>query len=92
MTTSYLTPEEVALLQSSGLKREAPFLITNVSNTQFSVARHYGGCMAYGQKYTYNPLTDELIRDDVLKWIGRERKKIKKEKTKKSGAKQKSLF
>ena len=92
MTPSYLTEEELAILQSSGLKTEAPFIITGVSMSQFSIARHYGGCTAFGCEYFYNSLTDELIRNDVVKWIGKERKRIAKEKIKNAGAKQKTLF
>jgi hypothetical protein len=57
------------------LSRDTPFGITNVSHTQLSIARHYGGIGFNGQKYTYLPLTDELIRDDVLRWMTRRMKK-----------------
>lgn len=40
---------------------------TYVSHGQLSVARHYGGYKVNGSSYTYNPTTDELIRDDILK-------------------------
>jgi hypothetical protein len=89
---SYLTEEEITSLQSSGLKRESPFLITNVSITQFSIARHYGGCTAYGKHYTYCNPTDELIRDDVLKWIGKERKRENSEMKNNKELKQGRLF
>ena len=51
-----------------GLHKRTPYGITNVSQTQFSVARFAGGCTLSGDKYVYNAQTDELIRADVLKW------------------------
>lgn len=36
---SYLTDDEIQLLQKSKLNRETPFLIRFVSMTQFSIAR-----------------------------------------------------
>lgn len=42
--------------------------MTNVSMTQFSIARHSMGCTLNGDHYIYVPQTDELIRADVLKW------------------------
>lgn len=55
-------------LDSCPLHRKTPFGMTNVSMTQLSIARHYG-CIRYnGDQYTYFPDTDELVRDDVLKW------------------------
>ena len=89
---SYLTPEEITALQSSGLKTESPFMITGVSRTQFSVARHYGGVTAYGCEYIYDHLSDTLIRHDVVRWIGKERKRVAKEKKLAAGGKQKTLF
>ena len=55
-------------LEDCPLSRATPFGMTDVSKTQFSIARHYGGITFNGAKYTYIPTTDELIRDDVLKW------------------------
>jgi len=44
----------------------APEIIRNVSYTQLSVARHYGGCTFQGRDYRYCPVDDTLIRADVL--------------------------
>ena len=52
----------------------------NVSYTQLSIARHYGGMRIDGAQYTYLP-TDELIRDDVLKFVTKLRKQKKSEPT-----------
>ena len=39
----------------------------NVSQTQLSIARHYGGIDVQGRRYVYNPQADELVRADILK-------------------------
>ena len=64
----------VADIVDCPLSRALPFGITNVSQSQMSIARHYGGCTWQGEKYTYMPPTDELIRDDVLHWLVAKRK------------------
>jgi hypothetical protein len=46
----------------------------NVSSTQFSIARHYGGVKINGKHYVYNPTDDSLIREDVVKWIAKKKK------------------
>lgn len=81
---SYVTNAEVDALQSSGLSRETPYLIRGVTQTQFSIARYYGGAKYNGEPYTYMPDSDELIRDDVLKWITKQRKPPRKTKVKPS--------
>ena len=53
------------------LDRKTPFGIRGVSCSQFSVARFYGMIKYNGETYIYNPVTDELIRSDVLKWAAR---------------------
>lgn len=62
-------------LEGCPLHRRTPFGISPVRRTQFSVARFYGGVTFQGESYTYFPKTDELIRNDVLKW---KRKRAKK--------------
>jgi hypothetical protein len=71
---SYLTDEEQDALEWSGLEPWTPFVIQDVSRTQLSVARHYGGCLYRGKEYVYLPTTDELVRDDVVRWIATRRK------------------
>lgn len=51
------------------LHKRTPFGIQNVSMTQFSVARHYGGATFNGDNYIYFPEVDELIRTDVVEWM-----------------------
>ena len=53
-------------------------MIRGVSQTQFSIARHYGGVSFSGQNYTYLPVTDELIRDDVANWLAKRRREERK--------------
>ena len=43
----------------------APEEIHGVSQSQFSVARHFGGCTYMGQSYIYDAGQDRLIRRDV---------------------------
>lgn len=43
----------------------APEEICGVSQSQFSVARHFGGCTYMGQPYIYDASQDRLIRRDV---------------------------
>jgi len=59
---------ELSGVGDCGLHRRTPYGMTNVRMTQLSIARHYGGITFNGDSYTYLPHTDELIRDDVLKW------------------------
>jgi predicted DNA-binding WGR domain protein len=39
---------------------EHPEKFYNVSQTQLSIARHYGGIKYNGRQYTYNPTDDTL--------------------------------
>lgn len=73
--SSYLTPADIDALNDSKLTRASPFAIRGVSQTQLSIARHYGGCRYNGASYTYLPETDELIRDDVLRFIEKRRRR-----------------
>ena len=43
----------------------APDEIHHVSQSQFSVSRHFGGCTYMGQSYIYDAGQDRLIRRDV---------------------------
>lgn len=72
---SLLTDNELAELNRSDLDSSCPFLIRNVSQTQFSIARRYGSIKFNGFRYLYDPRTDELIRDDCLRFLQKIRKK-----------------
>ena len=55
-------------------------------------SRHYGGCTFQGREYLYIPTTDELVRADVVKWLGARRRTAKKAAAQKSEEKQGKLF
>lgn len=71
-------------LEDCPLHRKTPYGMKNVSMTQLSIARYYGGIKYNGDRYTYLPKTDELIRDDVLKWQKKNAKKSANTGTEKS--------
>ena len=62
-------------VENCGLHKRTPYGMTNVSMSQFSISRYYGSCKFNGDLYTYIPSTDELVRNDVLKWMNRKEKK-----------------
>lgn len=65
--------------------------IHNVSATQFSIARHFGGCTVNGVYYYYDPRDDTLTREDVLKDELAEIKKAAAAKKKKQQAAQQAF-
>lgn len=72
---SYITAEEREAILADGLFAVGPpVLMGGVSRSQFSIARYYGGIMLNGYQYTYKFDTDELIREDLLKWLTKRRK------------------
>lgn len=71
---TYLTPAELLLAELHPLHQRTPYVIAGVSNGMFSIARYSGGCTYNGCSYTYMPQHDELIRDDVLKLVTKQRK------------------
>jgi hypothetical protein len=40
---------------------------TYISNSQLSIARHYGGCNIQGEKFIYIPKEDALIHHSLVK-------------------------
>jgi hypothetical protein len=54
-------------------------MITNVSMTQFSIARHFGGITFQKKPYRYFAETDALIRDDVVRWLELDKKQKQKQ-------------
>jgi hypothetical protein len=75
--TSAVASSALFEVVNCGLHRRTPYGMTNVSMTQLSIARYYGGCSFQGDSYTYLPHTDELIRNDVLKWKRKQERKRK---------------
>ena len=69
-------------LDNCPLHRKSPFGITNVTQTQFSIARYYGGINFNGSMYIYYPDTDELIRQDVMQWKAKQLKAKHKKQSK----------
>ena len=64
---SYFTPDEKLRLSFEPFKfGDPPIGYMDVSRTQLSIARHYGGCTVQGRHYVYFPEHDELWRDDIL--------------------------
>ncbi len=56
------------------MSEENPEEIHDVSHSQFSIARYYGGCKLNGVDYHYDPERDVLVRHDVLSQRKREAK------------------
>lgn len=75
--TRYLAADEVQAAQA--LHQRAPYAITGISRSIFSIARHYGGLTFKDCRYTYMPEHDECVRDDVLKMVEKRRKKRQKD-------------
>ena len=69
-----------------------PDEIHGVSQSQFSVARHYGGITFNGAHYTYIPHEDKLVRDDILKARAKAAKDAKKAEKKARDASQHTLI
>ena len=57
---------------------DAPKKLYQISHTQLSIARHYGGCKFNGHNYIYNPKDDTLTREDVWKEEWKKKKLIDK--------------
>jgi hypothetical protein len=71
------TPKKQSILMELDdcpLHRDSPYGVTNVSHTQLSIARYYGTINFNGFKYIYYPDTDELIREDVMRWKAKQLK------------------
>ena len=71
------TDELLAACAALGLAPDAQIGWREVSMTQFSIARHYGGCTFNGRYYFYFPADDSLWRDDVVRAIRQARKAAK---------------
>lgn len=54
-------------------------VIYNVKNTQFSIARYYGGVKINGVFYVYNPIEDSLTKESILKKTKMKKKKDRNE-------------
>ena len=76
---SQLTPEECdQLLLDDLIAGGKPQLIhKNVSHGYLSIARYSGGVRINECYYVYNPVTDELLREDAVKALAKMRKAAK---------------
>jgi len=41
--------------------------LSNISHSQLSIVRHYGGCIINGKEYVYNQVSDELVLKEAKK-------------------------
>ena len=64
----YFTSAEAAVLRASEWANET-IAYEDVSRSQFSIARHYGGARVGQHFFVYIPATDELIRQDVMTFL-----------------------
>jgi hypothetical protein len=83
MSMFFMTDDECAAMDMAATLEGAfpppyPLIYREVMNTQLSVARFFGGVKLNGHHFTYFPAGDELIRDDVLKWLTKRRKAARK--------------
>lgn len=86
---SIFTEKEYQIICADSLRdgKKRP-LYRNVSETQMSIGRFYGGMNINGEHYTYFPETDELVSEYALKVLKGLRKESKSEPT----AEQQSLI
>ena len=76
ITLETLSKHQKALIKKFGESENIAY--SSISFTQFSTARYFGGCSINGKYYVYNPTDDSLIREDVLTFIQKLAKKVKK--------------
>lgn len=78
---SYFTADERARLSFEPFAPgDPPIGFMDVSHTQLSIARHYGGGTVRGRHYVYFPQSDELWREDILALVHGWRKEAAKQK------------
>ena len=73
---SYFTPAEIELLKVGKWANET-IAYRDVSMTQLSIARHYGGIRVGQHFFVYIPSTDELSRQDVMTFLRVLRSRLK---------------
>ena len=69
------------LINRCPLSRDTALAIGNVSCSQLSIVRYYGGVIYNGKQYIYVPEIDAIIREDVHKWAMQEMKQAKPKET-----------
>jgi muramoyltetrapeptide carboxypeptidase LdcA involved in peptidoglycan recycling len=68
--------ELAAACAALGIRSDDTIGWRDVTMTQFSIARHYGGCTFNGRYYFYFRADDSLWRADVVREIRRARKAV----------------
>jgi hypothetical protein len=66
--------ELAAACAALGIRSDDTIGWRDISMTQLSIARHYGGAKFNGKTFVYFPADDSLWRDDVVREIRRARK------------------
>ena len=74
-------PDELLRAEAAGLPTDTPMMYSHVSQTQLSIARHYGAATINGRTYIYDADADTLIRDDVLAFVRKLRRESQPEKS-----------
>lgn len=79
--------------------KQTPERYYNVSSSQLSIARHYGGLKVNGVEYQYDEASDTLVRKDIwqldeakIKNMVRQHKEIQRLGRALERAKQESMF
>jgi muramoyltetrapeptide carboxypeptidase LdcA involved in peptidoglycan recycling len=66
-----------AAVAALGIRSDDTIGWRDISMTQLSIARHYGGAKFNGKTFTYFPADDSLWRDDVVQAVQKQRKAAK---------------
>lgn len=74
------TDDEIKAAILAGLPTDVPYLYRHISHSQLSIARHYGAAKISGRTYIYDADADTLVRDDVLAFVRKLRRKSQPEK------------
>ena len=59
-------------------RNAVPDIITDVSNSYFSIARYAESCTIHGREFVYFPDDDTLVRKDVVATYSQKREKGKR--------------
>jgi hypothetical protein len=70
-----ISSKELELLKASSMDHTTPYSYQDASKTHLSTARLAGGVTINGEAYIYIEYTDEIIREDVYRWLMARRKR-----------------
>ena len=72
---TYLTTTDLAALAAAGFDfKDAPATIPDATRRFLGWQQFSGACRMYGHEYRYLPATDEMVREDVLRFIEAQRR------------------